>query len=171
MKSDIVIIWLKTEPVIEKLSLTSFAVLESRAKALSEFDSVAIFLLIQKLTLAITGENYSCLLDLPSPIFLDVREICDSGEGNDDNDDEDTSSEVSNKPNLDQTVHCLDLSKMNATVAESGARWGELERAYLRNFYKYLYRRNGLKAVGETFVKWLLKRKTTQKKPFRKTIN
>lgn len=157
---QLTIVWLTDEPLLESLNINIFDDLDLRARDLSNDNRVIIYLVVHKLHIKITSDNFATLATLPAPVFLDVGVM---NEG--DNGEEDNNSSSGDGTDID-VAQVMDLSTMNVTMSQSGSRWSEDEKEYLQNYSKFLWKKKEVKPDYKNFQMWLDARKTTQEHLF-----
>ena len=158
--SSIVVIWALEEPRMELITVASYLSLLNKAKDISGLENPKLYIILQKVWVEINERNYQCLSNISNPIFLDVRA---QDEEEPHGCEDDSGSESGNaETHLDKATHAVDLSVMNQTNTQSGSRWSDQERAYLRNYCKYLFSKKQRKPEIETFMKWMEKRKVNK---------
>ena len=154
------VIWMEgTNDGILEACPTTFQKLEERAPSIANVDKVTISLSYDDLKVPLVEGNFKCLSQFQSPIFLEITA--------DDVNAADNSEESHSEPgqveiNLNETVNAVDLSMVNKSISQSRMRWTDEEKAYLRNFHKYILVKDIKKPDLDDFARWLSKRKVTK---------
>ena len=162
MGKEMAIIWNTDKPVLDFWkSGSSFNELCQRSEVLYRISSdYHICVILDNMNLELSEDNYSAIFHLNSPVLLDVLE-----KNLQENEESEEDEERAQKPNLNATVQNTDLSKMGNSFSASGSRWTDLEKAYLKNFFKFITKR-GLKVDYNSFALWIQRRKTSQERLF-----
>ena len=161
MNDSVAIIWNLDVPELAVWNMSlGFDGLRHAAEQKFQMTDIAIFVIYEDVRLKVTEQNYEAIRLLKCTVILDVTPI-DEEDNSSDGESVHEKSTKKKQLDLDATIHCNDLSKMNVTYSTSGSRWTDAEEAYLKNFFKYSSRRNIEKPTLQNLNAWIVKRKSS----------
>ena len=157
------------------MQLVKYDEFRSKIQHIYNVGCINLYLELRNLQLSILIESdadLQCAASLSQPLYFRWSTNNNDATTSSIRETEEVEEEIEEEIDvINATVVAVDLSRFQNTTISSGSRWDDMEKAYLKNFHKFLAKlkkklNREVKADYDRLHEWLTKRKTTQEHLF-----